>query len=328
MKTTKRTNGSLAFESAAKVDLTREVCDILKTMIMLERPYGLSYLSAVVQGRDEHSYLKPEHQVLETYGALKHRKWDSIRNILLQMYQDGLIINVNKVYNTFETTPIGRAFLDSPSGFEMEAKDLVTPRYDLVLLSKLRALRKRIADDQNLPSYRILAEFSLLFILKEKPATFNELQVLPGIGISKAEKYGAAILTTLKKVEEERAVFYLSEKIKAAKCDSYQMTKALFQRGLAVKEMAVYRQLKESTIQSHLECLHIAGEIDIRPMIEKQLNSKDLYKGAEYFRSVSQPKLKEAFEVLGLNYDTLRLCKLYVSDVKSGLAQIQTSLPV
>ena len=66
----------------------------------------------------------------------------------------------------------------------------------------------------------------------------------------------------------------------------------------------------------------MTGEIDLRPWIEKNVDSKALYKGAEYFKKVSNPKVKEAFQVLGLDYETLNLCKMYVANVVSRQVEI------
>lgn len=321
MKTTQNTNGQSAFESQVKADLTHEVCDILKTMIAVKQPYGLAKIASIVQGQ-ESTFMKAADRQLETFGALKHRKWDTVRNILLQMYEDRLIVPTNKLMNTFETSEIGRAFLDGPSGFEMSPKELTTPRYDLVLLGQLKELRRRIGETKNLPPYRILSEFSLLQIMKHKPETFSELQVIPGVGHFKAEMYGQAIFELLLTVAEEKDMFLLREYHNKAMTPSLQQTKAFFLEGDSVEEIARKKGIKPTTVMGYLENLHLTGEIDLKPWIEKTVDSKALYKGAEYFKKVSNPKVKEAFQVLGLDYETLNLCKMYVANVQSLKVEI------
>ena len=66
------------------------------------------------------------------------------------------------------------------------------PRFDA-----LRALRTRLAREQGVPPYVIFHDRTLREIAARNPANPGELAEIGGIGASKLERYGDAVLETL-----------------------------------------------------------------------------------------------------------------------------------
>ena len=65
------------------------------------------------------------------------------------------------------------------------------------ILVKLRAWRKRKADDMNVPPYVIFGDKTLLDIAAKKPKNKGELLNIYGIGSAKADSFGRSILDTI-----------------------------------------------------------------------------------------------------------------------------------
>ncbi len=65
---------------------------------------------------------------------------------------------------------------------------------DQDLLAKLRSWRTRTAREKNLPAYVICHDQALTELCRRRPASLAELLEVPGIGVKKAEKYGAELL--------------------------------------------------------------------------------------------------------------------------------------
>ena len=65
---------------------------------------------------------------------------------------------------------------------------------DTDLLEKLKAWRKEISQEQNLPAYCIVNNKTLDEITKTRPQEFHDLSKIVGIGEAKIEKYGSQIL--------------------------------------------------------------------------------------------------------------------------------------
>ena len=65
------------------------------------------------------------------------------------------------------------------------------------LWDALRAVRARLAKEQNVPAYVIFHDATLLDMLREHPMSLRELAAISGVGTTKLEKYGEAFLTVL-----------------------------------------------------------------------------------------------------------------------------------
>jgi len=62
---------------------------------------------------------------------------------------------------------------------------------------KLRALRKRLADEQGVPAYIVFSDQVLWDLLAMRPRTLGEMLDVPGVGPAKLERYGPAFLEAL-----------------------------------------------------------------------------------------------------------------------------------
>ena len=82
------------------------------------------------------------------------------------------------------TAKTRRPVADLPSGAE--------PLFDA-----LRALRRRLADEQQVPPYVVFHDATLRTIAATRPADLAALLAIPGIGAAKAERYGDEVLQTV-----------------------------------------------------------------------------------------------------------------------------------
>ena len=84
-----------------------------------------------------------------------------------------------------------------------EAKKLRLAEDDAVgqqLHQRLKDLRRRLADDEDVPPYIILGDVTLTALAVQKPRSHQELLEVYGIGTVKAERFGPAILRVIKEV--------------------------------------------------------------------------------------------------------------------------------
>ncbi|HEX7090871.1 MAG TPA: ATP-dependent DNA helicase RecQ [Longimicrobiales bacterium] len=66
------------------------------------------------------------------------------------------------------------------------------------LFERLRALRKRLADRQNVPAYIVFNDAVLRELAARRPATPAELLAVPGVGPAKLERYGELFLREIR----------------------------------------------------------------------------------------------------------------------------------
>jgi len=74
---------------------------------------------------------------------------------------------------------------------------------DFALFSKLREIRKKLAEDNGLPVYAVCTNEQLAEIAKRKPKNLTECMQIEGIGQGKADKYVPALLECIKSESKE-----------------------------------------------------------------------------------------------------------------------------
>lgn len=73
----------------------------------------------------------------------------------------------------------------------------VLPPEEFVVFSRLRELRKELADREAIPPYAVFTNEQLAQMVKLESPSLNSLQALGGVGEAKTSKYGAAVLAVL-----------------------------------------------------------------------------------------------------------------------------------
>lgn len=76
--------------------------------------------------------------------------------------------------------------------------------FDEELFEKLRVLRKRLADSQNVPAFVVFSDATLVHMCRIKPQNEEEFLSVPGVGLNKLSRYGAVFVKEIN--------FYLHEK--------------------------------------------------------------------------------------------------------------------
>ncbi len=87
----------------------------------------------------------------------------------------------------------------SGSAPKVDYKEVLSAE-DFAVFSKLRDLRKALAEKEAIPAYSIFTNEQLAAMVTGKVESQAALAKIEGIGAARIEKYGAAFLTVLKNV--------------------------------------------------------------------------------------------------------------------------------
>lgn len=68
---------------------------------------------------------------------------------------------------------------------------------DFAVFSRLREVRKALAEKEAVPAYSVFTNEQLAQIVRDAPASAAALAKVPGIGEAKVKKYGEAVLESL-----------------------------------------------------------------------------------------------------------------------------------
>ena len=85
---------------------------------------------------------------------------------------------------------------------KIDYKETLNPA-DFSLYSKLREIRKKLAEENGLPVYAVCTNEQLAEIAKRRPLTLTECMKIEGIGQGKADKYIPAFLDCITSEKNE-----------------------------------------------------------------------------------------------------------------------------
>jgi HRDC domain/RQC domain/Helix-turn-helix domain len=296
------------------LDITSMVRTILQTMADLGRPYGQNYIAQFVTADKFISFRQTDHCNLPTYGKLRSMNLNDAVCMIHHLIDVGYIACKEPDFITIALTDSGQAWLANPQPWTIAKNRVRYSAFEKFLRTALREHRRDTAERHERKPWEVISDYTLDRIVQSKPLNLDALSRLPGFDTRKCEQYGAGFVKTVQDVIEHYEVFQRASLMQKVKSPRYQQAKKLFQENVTIPEIASVMGLKIGTVCNYLRDLHAADQVDLVPWIERNINARSLYKGTEYFERVSRPRLKEAHNTLGLDYDTLLFCQLYVQD--------------
>ncbi len=163
---------------------------------------GLVNLAAVLGGK-ENRFVRDQPWVLNVpaYGSLAEWSLARIRLLLDELVTAGCLAQSPGQYPTVEVTARGLAVLDGTESVAVSiAPDpalLAAPDVDPALFERLRAWRAEVARRQGVPAYVVFHDRTLKEVACRRPSDLGQLEAVPGIGRSKLDRYGNALLEIL-----------------------------------------------------------------------------------------------------------------------------------
>lgn len=308
--------------TAEVFDATEVSRKILSCVYRLHERFGMNYVIKVLTGSKTKPVLQNRHDELSTYGIIKDYSSDNIKSFIRELIQRGYLKVSDGEYPllmlTQQSIPLLKGqiqvVLHIPKKTEITISQQETD-IDEELFEQLRTLRKRLADEQQIPPYLIFPDTSLQDMAKFFPQTKESFGKVKGVGDLKLKVYGDAFITEIKNYCAEKGLeekHQVSNIIKQSKTKGKNLTTLktleLFNQGLSVKAIAQERKMTEGTIFKHLEDLYEQEEqIDIDQVISKD-KQKEIKK---VFKKIGYERLSPVKDELGNDYsfDELRFMR-------------------
>jgi ATP-dependent DNA helicase RecQ len=125
----------------------------------------------------------------------------------------GFIVADAARYNTVSLTPLGRralaertpiAIREAPVA-PVKARKAKSPvaadeEYDTDLFTVLKALRRQLADERDVPAYVIFSDAVLRAMARDAPQTAAGLRAISGVGDKKLTDFGDRFLAAIREV--------------------------------------------------------------------------------------------------------------------------------
>lgn len=297
-------------------DATIPAQKLFSCIARVQERFGMNYVIDVLRGSNSERLIHNRHNLLSTFGIGKEyskKQWQGfVKELLQKKYlilegdtypilrltelSHGVLFNDQKVMlnNPEKAQPTRQAFVETDQPVNQE------------LFEILRKLRKRIAEEENVPPYIIFHDKTLTKLASLFPKNWDGLKTIPGLGEKKLKKYGPRLLREIVRFCQENQIEpqVVRERLtsiprKAPKERTEQTTLQLFNNGLSIEQIAGQRNLAQSTIWSHFEKLVMLGtKLDIDRLVPPKKQHVIL----ETLKKVDSPSLIPIKEALGDEY--------------------------
>lgn len=198
-------------------DVTVPAQKFLSCVYRVDQRFGAAHIIDILLGSRNEKIKKFNHNFLSTWGIgteLSKQTWFELCDA---MQNAGLIERVGE-WNIVKVTSLGRELLQNRDKIELPVRidfgsqkkaELALPKKKAILHKKtelkddaatqaifdrLKAWRKKFAEEENVPPYFIFNDKTLVEIANQKPSTRSGLLSISGIGELKAKKFGDDIL--------------------------------------------------------------------------------------------------------------------------------------
>ena len=188
-------------------DITKEAQMLLSAIYKTNQTFGKNYIIDVLRGSQEQKLLNNGADKLSVYGIgkeLSKKEWFVVVERLLELgiitlgeFQALKLTNdAISVLKSQQSVSIRQERL---SVLEKQKKRVVKEdfEYDRELFEALRAKRKELADELEVPAYIIFSDKTLKHLANDKPFDKESMLAVNGVGMKKYEQYGEDFLEVI-----------------------------------------------------------------------------------------------------------------------------------
>lgn len=162
---------------------------------------GLNHIIEVLTGADTEKIRRWGHDRLTTYGIggeLSRPQWAAVGRELTRL---GYVAVAEGEFATLELTREGLTALVKRTPITLtkpmdlpKAKRVVRREgevaCDEILFERLRALRKKLADERRVPAYIVFGDTTLRAMARHYPTSLDAMETIPGMGEKKRAEFG------------------------------------------------------------------------------------------------------------------------------------------
>ena len=202
-----------------QTDITRQAQMILSCVKRIRDRLGYyvgaGLVGAVLRGSQAQRVLDLKLDDLSTYGLLRGTSENGMRRYL-EVLREGGYLYTEPEHNTLRLTAQAGDVLFRGAKVTMTVVRSLDPApgaaskgspsdepVDGSRMEALKATRLRLARLEGVPAYVIFSNATLTDMARRRPRTQKEFLAISGVGETKAKKYAAAFLKTLRQAEEE-----------------------------------------------------------------------------------------------------------------------------
>ncbi|MCI0803309.1 MAG: DNA helicase RecQ [Chloroflexi bacterium] len=273
-------------------DATEIAQKILSAVVRTGERFGAKHVIDVLRGSKAKRVVELGHDQLSVHGIASESTVDELKELFGLLHDEGLMAISTGEYRTISVTPEGRSFLKKSDMLTLARLPRAPSRtngtrsrsrtasgngrdrgldYDRDLFEELRTLRKRIANDKDVPAFVIFGDASLREMACYLPHDRDAFGAISGVGATKLEQLADEFLAVIVEYSAQRSLLPRARPTARRRASrrtsdrspsasgrpslsaSLAETKRLFAEDYSVDEIAHERGFAVNTIFSHLE---------------------------------------------------------------------------
>jgi len=324
------------------VDATRDAQILMSAIVRTRQRFGAMHIVDLVTGSDTQRIRALGHDRVKTYGAGSDKPKKHWRRILDELIAQDCVVRTDDQYPVLRVTERGMAVCRGEDAFRaIRQKEPKKKRrktapsaldYDVAMFEALRALRREIAAEQNVPPFVVFSDRALHEMACAFPTTPGAMRAITGVGERKLAQYGDAFMSVIRRYLEDHPELTPAsapdllitlpgpekkekKKSKQPRAQTVEATWALLEQGMTCTEIAKERGLTATTITGHIEKLIAQGRAidpDRHMDVAARLEAERLF--AEHGTGSLKPVVAAANGAL--TYDQARIVRAVLRQKK------------
>lgn len=205
-------NCDICLDPPTRFDGTELAQKALSCVYRVGQSFGMHHVIDVLRGSQNQRVSELGHDKLSTYGIGKAHSHDYWLSIFRQLIHHGLLQQDITMHSVLKLLPAARPILrgelalqlaiprlnnKQPTKASKESKPISKQSYDRTLFAKLRALRKEIAERDDVPPFVVFSDASLIEMSQQMPQNHQEFLAISGVGQTKLNRYGDDFLDVI-----------------------------------------------------------------------------------------------------------------------------------
>ena len=316
----------VCLEPSREFDGTEIAQKVLSAVVKTDERFGANHVINVLVGSREKRVLAQGHDELSVYGIVREFSRDQMKEILGQLRAKGLLVRNEGELPTLSVSGDGWSVLrgrekvslvkpaEETKPTRVAVREVLT-QYDKGLFEQLRALRRRLAEERNVPPYVVFGDVPLRHMAASYPQSREEFARIHGVGEAKLDEYGPEFVEVIRGYVEANGVeapagpvplFQARKRQSGTSRDgvsssTYEKTREMIEEGLTLEEIAKGRGLARNTVVSHLENIVRRG---VKVDLARMLPNGERFTTIELaFQESGGALLSPVKEILGDDYD-------------------------
>ncbi|TAM51806.1 MAG: DNA helicase RecQ [Acidobacteria bacterium] len=204
-------NCDVCLDPPERYDGTEHAQKALSCVYRVGQRFGARHVVDVLRGADTARVRDLGHDRLTTYGIGRDLPADAWMGVIRQLVHLGYLCQDIASYSVLKLTPAATPVLRGerrvelavpresrrPGGAKRARQTADGLAVDEALFERLRALRRRLSDQQGVPAYVVFSDATLAAMAALRPTTLEGLRGVSGVGDAKLARYGGAFLAVL-----------------------------------------------------------------------------------------------------------------------------------